>query len=351
MSAASQSRSASPRILICGLGSIGRRHLRNLQALGVDDLVLLRSGKATLPDEELAGIPVAHDLAAALDRWKPAGVIVSNPTSLHAETALAALRAGSHVLLEKPVSASADLIPALLRAERESAARVLVGYQFRYHPGLAAIQGLLNDRTIGKPVSVSVHWGEYLPGWHPWEDYRRSYSARKDLGGGVVNTLSHPIDYLRWLLGDVSYVTALLTSAGGLEMDVEDTGTLLLEFDSGVHGVVHLNYNQRPPRHDLEIVGTQGSIRWDNSDGSLRWWSEGMGDWACVMPPDGFERNTLFMDEADHFLAVMKGDERPRCSLLDGIRALEITQAAHQSQAVGARVKIHKLPWEQEVEE
>ena len=351
MSAASQRRSASPRIMICGLGSIGRRHLRNLQALGVDDLVLLRSGKATLPDEDLAGIPVEHNLAAALDSWKPDGVVVSNPTSLHAETALAALRAGSYVLLEKPVSPTTDLIPALLRAERESAGRVLVGYQFRYHPGLAAVQDLLNEQAIGMPVSVSVHWGEYLPGWHPWEDYRRSYSARRDLGGGVVNTLSHPIDYLRWLLGDVSYVTALMTSSGGLEMDVEDTGTLLLEFDSGVHGVVHLNYNQRPPRHDLEIVGTQGSIRWDNSGGSVRWWSEGTADWTSLMPPEGFERNTLFMDEASHFLAVMNGDGRPRCSLLDGIRALEITQAAHQSKASGARMKIHKLLWEQDGEE
>ena len=81
-----------------------------------------------------------------------------------------------------------------------------------------------------------------------------------DLGGGVVNTLSHPIDYLRWLLGEVSYVTALMTSSGGLEMDVEDTGTLLLEFDSGVHGVVHLNYNQRPPRGMISRLSVRRAV-------------------------------------------------------------------------------------------
>lgn len=341
-------RQTSPRLLICGLGSIGRRHLRNLSALGAQDIILLRTGKSTMPDEGLEGYPVERDLGTALARWKPDGVIVSNPTSLHEATTRAALDAGCHVLLEKPVSDALQPALPLLAAEHSSVGKVLVGFQFRYHPGILRARTLLESEVIGKPVSVTAHWGEYLPGWHPWEDYRSSYSARSDLGGGVVNTLSHPIDYLRLLFGEVHAVSALLSAHGGLEMDVEDTATILLEFQSGVHGVVHVNYTQRPPRHDFEIVGQAGSIRWDNSDGAVRWWLEDEGAWFKEAPPEGFERNHLFLDEARHFLDVVAGADTPRCTLLDGIRALEITEAAHESQRSGKRVVLEPYSFESE---
>jgi len=338
-----QDRTEKPRMLICGLGSIGRRHLRNFKALGVKDIILLRSGKGTLPDDDLKGFPVEYELEQALERYKPDAVVVSNPTSMHVATAAAALDAGCHVLLEKPVSDSLDAALSLLEAEQNSPGRVLVGFQFRFHPGLQRIRKLITEGVIGDPISVIAHWGEYLPDWHPWEDYRMSYSARRDLGGGVVNTLSHPVDYLRMLFGDVKHVTASLTNSGGLDIDVEDTATMLLAFINGVHGVVHVNYVQRPPRHALEIVGERGTLRWENASGMARWWSAGEDRWSEAKPPVGFERNHLFLEETRHMLDIIAGREEPCCSLLDGIRALEITHAAHESQHEGARatVKLH----------
>src|SRR6185436_16780981 len=94
------------KFLIAGLGSIGRRHFRNLIALGEKDIVLLRTRKATLPDDELAGYPVEADIHEALKKHKPNAVIVANPTSLHLNIAIPAAEAGCHILLEKPVSDS-----------------------------------------------------------------------------------------------------------------------------------------------------------------------------------------------------------------------------------------------------
>src|SRR3990170_4702715 len=90
------------KFLIAGLGSIGRRHLRNLNALGENDVVLLRSHRSTLPDEELAGFAIETDLAQALEKHRPAAVIVSNPTALHLDIAIPAAEAGCTLLLEKP---------------------------------------------------------------------------------------------------------------------------------------------------------------------------------------------------------------------------------------------------------
>src|SRR5690349_12225916 len=122
------------KFLIAGLGSIGRRHFRNLISLGERDIVLLRSHRATLSDDELNGYPVETDLKEALSRHKPDAVIVSNPTALHLDVAIPAADAGCHILLEKPVSHSMDRLDALQTAAQKSGSRILVGFQFRYHP-------------------------------------------------------------------------------------------------------------------------------------------------------------------------------------------------------------------------
>ena len=327
-------------IMICGLGSIGRRHLNNLKALGREDIVLLRTGKSTLPDEELEDLPVEHDLSRALIQWRPEAVIVSNPTALHLEVAIPSAEAGCDLLIEKPVSHSTDGLDTLTEALRKGGGQVLVGYQFRFHPGLCAVKQLLADETIGRPLSARVHWGEYLPDWHPWEDYRHSYSARSDLGGGVVLTLSHPFDYLRWLLGEVEAVMAETSGSGFLELQVEDSAEVLLKFKKGPLAHVHLDYNQRPASHMLEIIGSQGTIRWDSSDNAVRWWSTQDVNWHEIPASHGFERNQMFLDEMKHFLEVMDGVVAPTCTLEEGVRTLEVALAALVSAESGCRVML-----------
>ena len=318
------------KFMIAGLGSIGRRHLRNLIALGEEDILLYRSGKSTLPDDELKGYINETDLDSVLAH-EPDAVIVSNPTALHLDVAIPAAEAGCHLLLEKPISHNLERIDELQAAVERGGGKVLVGYQFRFHPGLRAVKRLLEEGKIGKPVSVRAHWGEYLPAWHPWEDYQNSYAAREDLGGGVVLTLCHPFDYLRWLLGEVESVWGMVGQQGDLDIDVEDIAEVVLQFQSGVFGSVHLNYHQRPPVHSLEIIGTEGTVCWENQEGITRIYQASSQEWEVISPPEGFERNDLFLTEMSHFIEVLEGDADPVCGLVDGIRALQIAVAARSS--------------------
>ena len=323
--------------MIAGLGSIGRRHLRNLLGLGERDILLYRTHQSTLPDDELAPFPVESDLESALAH-QPDAVIVSNPTALHLDVAIPAAEAGCHLLLEKPITDRMDdRVNTLNKIVADKKLQVLVGYQFRFHPVLAQIKARLQTGTLGKPLSVCAHWGEYLPGWHPWEDYRQGYAARKDLGGGVVNTLCHPLDYLRWLFGEVDSLRAMTGQVSQLELDVEDVAEVLLKFRSGIIGTVHLDYFQRPPSHWLEINTENGHIRWDNATGEARVYSVQDETWQTLTPPQGFERNQLFMEETRHFLALIRGEEASRCSLMDGIRSLQMTEAVHASASSGIR--------------
>lgn len=301
------------RVLIAGLGSVGRRHLRNLRAVSDAEISLLRSFRSTLPEQELEGLPLYTSLNEALSS-RPDAVIVATPTSLHLDTALPAARAGCYLLLEKPISNTLDGVDEL----RSTGAGVLVGFPFRFHPGLRRVREQVRSGAIGEPRHATVEWGEYLPGWHPWEDYHQSYAARADLGGGVILTLCHPFDYLRWLFGEVESVAATASSEGGLGINVEDTADIRLRFHRGVSADVHLDYLTQPPRHRLRITGTEGSIEWQALSGG--------------------ERNAMFLDEMRHFVTCAEGRETPACTLEDGVAALRIALAARECAVKGATI-------------
>ena len=315
------------KFLIAGFGSIGRRHFRNLLALGEKDIVLYRTHQSTIPDNEITGYPVETDLTKALAH-KPDGVIIANPTALHLDVALAAARQGCHLLMEKPISHNLDRVDELQKAVAKSGSRVVVGFQFRFHPTLNKAKTLIGEGRIGKPLTAHAHWGEYLPNWHPWEDYRKSYSARSDLGGGVALTLCHPLDYLSWMFGDPQVLWAKAGKISDLEIAVDDLAELSLKFASGVIGTVHLDYFQQPTVHTLEIIGTKGSLFWDNADGGLRVYSSDSQVWEQHPVPVGFDRNNMFVDEMAHFIRVIKGEVQSACSLEDGIRVMQVALSA-----------------------
>lgn len=322
------------KFLIAGLGSIGRRHLRNLQALGERDIILYRTANSTLPDEDLAGLPVENDLATALAH-QPDAVIISNPTAFHLDVAVPAAQAGCHLLLEKPVSHSWEGIEDFQHAVQGGGGKVLVGFQFRFHPGLQSVARLLSEGSIGRPLSGRAHWGEYLPDWHPWEDYRQAYSARAEMGGGVVHTLCHPLDYLRWLFGDPLSLSATLANSRELDIDVEDTADIDIQFEGDFSAAVHLDFLQRPPSHHLEITGSDGAIRWDNDTGAVDLSRLDSKRSEIISPPEDFERNHLFLAEMRHFLEVTHGKAEPLCTLADGLAALQLALAAHRSHRSG----------------
>lgn len=328
------------RFLIAGLGSIGRRHMRNLLALGQTDLVLLRTHRATLPEEDLAGYPVETDLETALVKRRPDAVIVANPTALHLDVAIPAAEAGCAILLEKPVSSSMEGLDRLRAAVERGQAKVLVGFQFRFHPSLLRARKLITEGAIGRLISGHVHFGEYLPAWHPWEDYRSGYAARSDLGGGVVLTQCHSLDYLPWLAGPVRAAWGLVGRLGDLEVDVDDTAEIGLHFASGAIASVHLDYNQQPPSHRFHIIGTSGTMECDMADGAVRLYRAEEKQWESTLLPAGWERNVMFLDEMQHFVQVAGGEAEPACTLEDGIRVMQLIAAVQASQTTGRLIEL-----------
>jgi len=325
--------------LLVGFGSIGRRHLTNLHELGITDWAVVHTGRGTLPFEPPAPVRTYPDLAAALATESPAFAVVANPTALHLTTARACAERGCDVLLEKPVSHSTDGLDDLAATVTRVGVEVLVGFQFRYHPALHAVAGLLADGTLGAPCAASVVWAEHLPDWHPWEDWRTGYAARPELGGGVHHTICHPFDYLRMLFGEVVSVSAHLSDRHPLGLEVPEAVDVRLGF-ADVDATVHLDYWSRPQTHRLEVTGTLGSVIWDYVAGTLAVRTATDTDWRVRPVPGVAERNDLFVTQSRHFLEVVARDAPPRCALADGVAAVRIADAIERSSAAHGRTVV-----------
>ena len=261
---------------------------------------------------------------------KPDLAIIANPTALHLQAARAAAEANCHLLIEKPLSHTLDGCQFLVDVVRERNLTALVGCQFRFHPLLRRLREGIAAQRIGRIIGARAEWGEYLPGWHPWEDYHKSYSSRAELGGGVILTLIHPIDYMYWLFGDVDKVHALTRSIDYLETPAqEDWADLILKFSSGVVAHVHLDYHQRPPVHSLSVWGESGRAVCDFQAGTLLW-IDASGATTTELAPDGFERNTMFVDQLRHFVECIETRTQPLVPLQEGISVLKIALEAKQ---------------------
>lgn len=333
---------APPRVLVIGCGSIGMRHIRNLLALGVRTIaaydpraVRLREVKAQF----------AVDTVERLEQaWaqRPTAALITAPTSLHVPLAVEAAEHGCHLFIEKPLSDRRDAaVERLLAAVRERQLVTLVGCNLRFHPTLRQVKQLCDARAVGRIVAGRVEVGQYLPDWHPSEDYRQGYSARSELGGGVILDAIHELDYIRWLLGDVAEVSAFAGMLSHLEIDTEDVAAILLRFASGTIGEVHLDYVQRAASRGCHLIGEEGTIRWDYGAGETRWYSAATRQWQTASNPAGWESNQMYVEEMRHFLNCVRGEESPMVDVVEGLRVLEVALAA---KTAAAQKRVVALP-------
>lgn len=343
------------KALFIGLGGVGQRHLRNLRTVGGDvELIAYRVRKLGRVLTDQLGVDAGKDLDAqyklrvfddldAALAQRPAIAFICNPTRLHVPTALAAANGGCHLFIEKPVSDSLEGVDELLRVVEQKRLVTLVGYQLRFHPLVRKLKSLLDAGTIGRIVAARLEVGEDIRNWHPYEDYRQMYAARRDLGGGVILSQIHELDYAAWLFGPPSQLFAVGGRLGDLEIDVEDVASILMrcggEGSGGFPVHLHQDYLQNPPSRTCQVVGSAGKILLDLRAGTLGVF-DGAGRSIHSETLDKFDRNQMFIDEMAHFLAAVAGKQRPVVDLAGGITSLKMALAAKQSLASGQPVNL-----------
>jgi predicted dehydrogenase len=330
------------KALVVGGGSIGTRHLRNLKTLGINCLALVepetQRQEALCREMELDGF---RWLDQALN-WDPDFAIIASPTHLHAEQALEVARRGCHLFVEKPLSHMNKTLEELAEEIGRRGLISLVGCNMRFHPGPAKVKELLEQEVVGKLLFARVHTGSYLPGWRPWQDYRKSYSANAAMGGGCLLDCIHEIDLTRWYIGEVEEVFCVAGHLSSLEMDVEDVAALICKHANGTLSEIHLDYVQRTYERGCQIVGEQGSIFWDYNEGTVRWFDAGQNSWKTFAQPKDWQVNQMYVDELKHFLECVRAGRQTTLPVSDAVEIMRVVFAAKTSADSGCLVCVEE---------
>jgi len=247
-----------------------------------------------------------------------------------------------HLLVEKPLSSGLRGIDGLIRICRENALCLMTGYNLRFSLTLQKFRASIDEGRVGRILSVRAEVGQYLPSWRPGTDYRESPSAQSRLGGGVLLELSHEMDYLLWLFGPVKGLTAIVRRQGDLEVDVEDTVHMILEFPAregarGIVGALSMDFIRRDRMRRCTAIGSHGTLCWDGIAETVSHFDPEAGTWRriCVHPGD---MNESYRREIRHFVECVRTGKEAAVTGEQGKAVLEVVAAARQSASTSRTV-------------
>ena len=302
------------KALFVGLGSIGKRHLDDLiDILGEkgETLIVDRVSHSDTPlPEKLSSVlrNTYHSFSEVTEKYDC--TFICNPISLHGEAIKALIDCSDNMYIEKPMFESLD--PAY--AEIPWGDGIYhVACPLRFHPVINRMYELSKEYRI---VSFRALCSSYLPGWRPGSDYRQSYSARKDLGGGVRLDLIHEMDYIHWMFGTPEESVCRYGTYGDLGIETEDTADYILKWPQ-MTGTVHLDYLGDPTRRSLEFITNDGQLIFgDIVAGTVMY-----GDTVEVLKPAEDIRRT----EMRFFVDLLSGSRKPINDQHDGWASLKIS--------------------------
>jgi predicted dehydrogenase len=318
------------KVLVIGTGSIGKRHMANLHSLGHEVYAYserLQMGLAhTLPD----GVSPVSSVEGLKGKGFDAAVI-ANRTDQHLASAAQALQFCNALYIEKPLSASLAGVDEFKTMCQERNTVVEIGFMMRFHPNLQWIKAYLQSGQLGEVMHLRSSIGQWLPDWRPGTDHRQGFGAFYRYGGGVTMELIHEIDLVNWLMGQAVDVCAMQRPLAQLDIETEAIAEISMRLDNGLLAQVHLDYVRPGYGRSLEIVGTQGVLTWDYNSATVTL-NRADGQSTCIHQTQGFERNMMFMQIMQHFLRrIGQHDLLPAASLTEGIQALRVALASHQS--------------------
>ncbi len=285
------------KILICGAGSIGTRHAKNLIALKHDVAFYTKREKSPIKNTLCF-----KKLTDAFAKFKPEITYITNVTSLHIKTALYAAKKNSAIFIEKPLANKKTNVKKLINIIKKKKIINMVGYMMRFHPAITIIKKMIIKKELGKIFHFYSEWGEYLPNWHKNENYKKSYAAKKNLGGGAALTLSHDLDLVFYLFRGIKNATISKTNIG-LNINAETSANLFIEFKNKISGLVHLDYLQKKKSRYLKIIGTKKIVEFFYDKNYIKIYNYKKNVYKKFKK---FKRNDMFVLQTKYFLKNYK---------------------------------------------
>jgi len=331
-------------VLVVGLGSIGKRHVEIInQQFPQVKVVALRHRKYN--DTEGSSQQMVKQVFS-LDEailTNPQAAIIANPATKHIAVAKALASHGVHLMVEKPISDNSKDSLELINICKENNVILMAAYNLRFLPSLSHFRQCIKSGLIGELLSVRSEVGQYLPSWRPESDYRVGVSAQKDLGGGVLLELSHEIDYLRWIFGEILWVQSHTSRQSDLEIDVNDSASIIMGMGNTIGESVIVSLNMDFIRHDTTrrcyAIGEKGTLLWDAISGEVKVFLQDEKIWNVLFQslPD---RNYTYTQEIVSFFDSIESGGAPSVTGEDGLKVVEVIEAAEKSSFINSRVDL-----------
>jgi len=317
-------------ILIIGVGSIGERHLRNF--LRIDGV---RCSFAEPQQERREKVAGEYPVERTFGSWEEAdlsefdGVVICTPTNLHVPIMAELVETGIPILSEKPIAMKLEGIPELKERIRHKQMVAGVAFCLRHQPLLAEIRELIHRGDLGTVRVAHYYAGQYWPrmrqGWPP------AYALSRETGGGAIpDHLVHVINLLEWYFGPAASVSAFQRHLELPGLPTEDFGTVTLRFAHGPLGQLTLCLFQRDTQVRFQVVGDGGTARFDLNADRLEIFDDRAGTWHKGQA-ETVDHDDLFLLQAQHFLACIRGEAEPRCTIEEAEQTLRVVLAAMKS--------------------
>ncbi len=325
------------KVAIIGAGSIGKRHIGNLLHLGIAPQDIHVFDPREDRRQECAARFGLSRLHARFEDIGAVGVeaaLLCSPTSEHIPQATFYASRGTHLLIEKPLAHDLTGVQTLRQEVAAKGVQVLVAYCIRFSEHARKLKEVVEAAPVGRPLYVHGEFSEYLPDWHPWEDYRTFYMARTDQGGGSLLDQSHVMDLAHWCFGPVDKVFGFNGRVSGLEVETDDLAEVQVRWPSGLVGTIHQDMFGRQHTKRINVKCTQGEIAWNMYDLSVSVFDVGARKTETYT--FGKDHQVMYLNELRHFLDLCAGRVgQPLCSLDEGIHGMRIIEAVRRSQKSG----------------
>ena len=328
------------KILIIGFGSIGKRHYKYLKKRFPEAIIKVLK---TRNSKNHTDLPQSSFLTEnKISKFIPNLTVISNPSSLHLPYAKKALKMRSNIFIEKPLSDKNIKIKTFIKQVKSSKIHVLVGYNLRFLETLIELKKLIDDKILGKIYSVNCEAGQHLTEWRS-SSYEKTVSASRELGGGVVLELSHEIDYLNWIFGEISWVNSHMATISKLKIDVEDSASFIMGTKSDYPAIInlHLDFIRRNKTREMTIVGEKSSLRWQAEPGIIQKWNSEKQNWENIFLSNQKISDTYEI-QWEYFLKKIFDNHHSTTSLKESLKTMKIIKAAKKSSSLsGKRISIN----------
>jgi spore coat polysaccharide biosynthesis protein SpsF len=328
--------------LIIGAGSIGQRHILNLKALGIHNITALRSKKGhykKLPKELEINEIQSWDEAKNMN---PDIAVISNPSSLHIETALKISDNVKGIFIEKPISNNITGCDQLIELLNDKKITSFVGHNLMFHPIIKETRKFINENDIGKIINIQCQVGQWLPDWHPYENYTKAYYARKDLGGGVALSLIHEIHLVLELAGVPTHVFGEITDYQQLNLDVDVCSDLLIKHKSGAVSQIHLDFLQRPSHRSGLVIFEKAWLSYDFNLMEVTVQRINEEPFKLYKNSD-YDSNSMYIEQLKEFICMVEeGRIKHKYDASSSLESLKVVEALFKSNKTGRRINIER---------